>query len=477
MSKTMKNHEKKAILLPGLLGAGIGAAASPEGHYGAGAVHGASRGVGLDVGAGVGGVAGGLAGLGIGAGLSNIVPEQYKGLAMLAPTAIGALGGGGLGGYGGYHAGAGIAKSITGKKAPWQQSAKKKKPASKKKPAADQEETAKAAALVANTAVALSDKAAAVKAAIGDPNRTWGEWWDGQENDLTTAIGVKKSPEYLAHDIRFLEANGRNEEAAKLRAALPKGYDASQSSNPYDRVSESRQGITPKPSAPAAPAAPNHYMNAGLGAAAGGAAGAMLGKKNRFRNAALGAALGGAGTYVGSHLAHGGNVQSMLQGLGLGNLMAKKSSEKKSALDFGKMLGDAGTYAKDLYNKVPEGITSGMGLGGVGGAALGGLAGLAAPGEEDEYDAAGNLVGRKQRSRLGAALRGVLGGGLAGAAAGGVAGHFAPEHTKSVMNNVGRSVGDVQQYGRGLYDRMFKPQLTSMPQTGTPGTQPQTMMA
>ena len=433
----MKN-EKQAVLGSALLGGGIGAIASPSGRRGEGAIHGAGRGVGVDVGAAAGGLGGAGLGLGIGTGLSHLVPEQYQSAAIALPTLLGAVGGAGLGGYGGYHAGAGIAKGFTGKNAPWQQKAKKKKPAPKKEETKT-EETAKAA--VANTALALSDKAAAVKAAIGDPNRTWGEWWDGQENDLTTAIGVKKSPEYLAHDIRLLESQGRGEEAAKLRAALPKGYDASQSKNPYTRLSESRRGITP---APAPAAAPNHYLNAGLGAAAGGAAGAMLGPKNRLRNAALGAALGGAGTYVGSHLASGGNMQSMLQGIGLGG---KTAAATKSAFDFGKMLGDAGTYAKDLYNKVPAGVRNGIGMGGIGGAALGGMAGLMAPGYEDEYDDYGNVVGRKQRSRFGAALRGVLGGGAAGAAAGGAAGYFAPEHVNNAM-------GYMQQQGGNFYNQI-----------------------
>jgi hypothetical protein len=190
----------------------------------------------------------------------------------------------------------------------------------------------------------------------------------------------------------------------------------------------------------------NPLLHAGGGALAGGAAGALISKKNRLRNAALGAALGGAGTYVGSHLAHGGDVNSMLQGLGLGGMMGKKSSEK-SAFDFGKMLGDAGNYAKDLYNKVPAGVMQGAGMGGLGGAALGGLAGLMAPGEDDEYDDEGNLVGRKQRDRLGAALRGVLGGGLAGGLAGGAAGHFAPEMT-------GKAYGSAMGFGGDLARRM-----------------------
>lgn len=124
---------------------------------------------------------------------------------------------------------------------------------------------------------------------------------------------------------------------------------------------------------------------------------------------------------------------------------AQTKQEKTSAFDFGKMLGDAGkalyngvsnvgTYAKDMYNQLPESVRSGIGMGGVGGAALGGLAGMIAPGEDVEYDNFGNVIGRKQRNRFGAALRGAVGGGLAGAAGGAAAGHFAPEQTQQTAD-------------------------------------------
>lgn len=556
-------NEKQA-LFPGLIGAGVGALASPEKRRGEGALHGAGREIGTLAGIGTGGVTGGLAGLGIGAGLQALVPSQYKGLALAAPAAVGLLGGAGLGGYGGYHAGAGIAKGFTGKNAPWQSKAKKK-PAPKKEEENEKDEApAKAAALnktiegiMAKTDLTLSEKAAAVKAALGDPSRSWSEWWDGQEDDLTTAIGIKKSPAYLAQNIRYLENAGRTEDAARLRAALPSNYDPNSESNPYRRVAESRQGLKPvagsrndqaaaaaaaEPKPAPAPAAPNHYMNAGLGAAAGGAAGAMLSRKNRVRNALLGAALGGAGTYAGSHLASGGNLNTMLAGLGLGGKTAayvppqypydanlhqmlsayeaqqneaannkvkpnpmspevakalhgylssmhktpanvaagvkpmlrknmqpdeldavetlmelEDAAPQKSAFDFGKMLGQAGMYAKDLYNKIPAGVRSGVGMGGLGGAALGGLAGLIAPGEEDQYDAMGNVVGRKQRNRFGAALRGALGGGALGAGAGALAGHFAPNQVQGAMNYI-------QNRGADMRDMMFGKRMDGMSQ-------------
>jgi hypothetical protein len=125
----------------------------------------------------------------------------------------------------------------------------------------------------------------------------------------------------------------------------------------------------------------------------------------------------------------------------------KDTSKKEAAFDFSKMLGDAGTYAKDMYNKVPESVRSGAGMGGLGGAALGGLAGLVAPGETNEYDEFGRVVGRKQRNRFGAMMRGAVGGGLAGAAGGAAAGHFAPQPTQDAANFL-------QQQGVDFYNRI-----------------------
>lgn len=123
------------------------------------------------------------------------------------------------------------------------------------------------------------------------------------------------------------------------------------------------------------------------------------------------------------------------------------SLQKQANFDLGKMLGDAGTYAKNMYNQIPEGVRSGMGMGGLGGAALGGLAGLMAPGEEDVHDGAGNVVGRKSRNRFGAALRGLLGGGVLGAGAGAAAGHFAPDAVNSAY-------GSAMNFGSDLARRM-----------------------
>ncbi|NDC55391.1 MAG: hypothetical protein EBZ69_00940 [Alphaproteobacteria bacterium] len=109
-------------------------------------------------------------------------------------------------------------------------------------------------------------------------------------------------------------------------------------------------------------------------------------------------------------------------------------------------------HARSMYNQLPEGVRSGIGMGGLGGAALGGLAGLIAPVETDEYDQFGRVVGRKQRNRFGAMLRGALGGGALGAAAGGAAGHFAPGPTQNAMNYL-------QQQGHNLHQRYLTSQM------------------
>jgi hypothetical protein len=83
----------------------------------------------------------------------------------------------------------------------------------------------------------------------------------------------------------------------------------------------------------------------------------------------------------------------------------------------------------DLTKHIPAGLQKVMpaaGAGALGGAALGGLHGLISPGHEDIYDDEGNVVGRQQRSRFGAALRGALGGGAAGGLAGGALEAYSP---------------------------------------------------
>ena len=85
--------------------------------------------------------------------------------------------------------------------------------------------------------------------------------------------------------------------------------------------------------------------------------------------------------------------------------------------------------ALDLSQYIPEGTGTGAALG----AGLGGLYGAVAPGHTDVYDDEGNVIGKKPRSRLGAAMRGVLGGGLAGAVGGSALGAVKPEAISGVQ--------------------------------------------
>jgi hypothetical protein len=117
----------------------------------------------------------------------------------------------------------------------------------------------------------------------------------------------------------------------------------------------------------------------------------------------------------------------------------EKKEEAKSAglRNFGAKF--AGFNIGDLTKNIPEGIKKVMpaaGAGALGGAALGGLAGLINPGQDDIYDDAGNVVGRQQRSRFGAALRGALGGGAAGGLAGGALEHFRPGTMSQVQSGL-----------------------------------------
>lgn len=115
-------------------------------------------------------------------------------------------------------------------------------------------------------------------------------------------------------------------------------------------------------------------------------------------------------------------------------------------------LSNAGRELKNMYNKVPESVRSGAGMGGLGGAALGGLAGLVAPGEDVEYDEMGREVKRNPRSRFGAMMRGAVGGGLAGAAGGAAAGHFAPGQTQQAADYL-------RQQGHNLHQKYLMSQL------------------
>lgn len=101
---------------------------------------------------------------------------------------------------------------------------------------------------------------------------------------------------------------------------------------------------------------------------------------------------------------------------------------------------DFGAYVKqsfDIQKYLPAaGVGAGLGAG------VGALSGLINPGEEDEYDDEGRVIGRKQRSRFGAMLRGGLMGAGLGGVAGGAAQHFAGPQTEKALN-----------YMRGLFAR------------------------
>lgn len=247
-----------------------------------------------------------------------------------------------------------------------------------------------------------------------------------------------------------------------------------------------------KPAAPVAPAAtsaaggltPDYSGMAyyGLGGAGAGALlGAALGRKGkRGQGALLGAGLGGGAGMLAHYLANNKTAaekQAIIgTALGLVGHTAYKGlvgdfnknkktdeEEEKVALEIPTALrsaggaiagglGGAAGYLKNNYDKLPQAVRSGIGMGGIGGAALGGLAGLVAPGENVEYDEMGREVKRNPRNRFGAMMRGALGGGLAGAGAGAAAGHFAPQQTQQTADYF-------RQQGHNLHQKYLMHQL------------------
>lgn len=107
---------------------------------------------------------------------------------------------------------------------------------------------------------------------------------------------------------------------------------------------------------------------------------------------------------------------------------------------------DFGAYVKQSFNigdYLPKGLHEhlpGAGLGAGLGAGIGAIGGLINPGEEDEYDDNGRVVGRKQRSRFGAMMRNALAGAGVGGLAGGAASYMSPTFRKAVT--VGRAALD-----------------------------------
>lgn len=263
------------------------------------------------------------------------------------------------------------------------------------------------------------------------------------------------------------------------------------------RVSNARRGIvTPPPPDPKGPPMvdfnPSDYaMGGGL---AGGGAGALLGavlskKKNKLRNALLGGLAGaGAGAlsghYLGKQAASGDQYNQRIAlkkkkylnglidgtttrvlaagenpgadeelalgknigGWGLSTYLSPEEHKKrygaKEEKEAASTLEDVSSYISGLYNKIPEPVRQGGGMGGVAGAALGGLSGLVAPGSKTEIGPDGKPV-KKTRSRLMSAIQRAALGGAAGGAGGAAMGHFNPQ-----------LVSDIAASRQKLYDRV-----------------------
>lgn len=99
---------KKAILIPSIIGAGIGMANKPKGKGNVeSGLRGAGVGASTDIGAALGGIGGGVLGAGSGHLLANLL--NFSENNTDAASGVGMLGGGlaglGLGGYGGYRLG------------------------------------------------------------------------------------------------------------------------------------------------------------------------------------------------------------------------------------------------------------------------------------------------------------------------------------------------------------------------------------
>lgn len=90
-------------------------------------------------------------------------------------------------------------------------------------------------------------------------------------------------------------------------------------------------------------------------------------------------------------------------------------------------------------------ILAGAGRGGLAGAALGGLHGLVMPGEEEEYDDYGRVIGKKQRSRFGAAIRGALSGGVLGGGTGALMNYAQPGLVGAIYDSLRRGVSGKTQ--------------------------------
>jgi hypothetical protein len=106
-----------------------------------------------------------------------------------------------------------------------------------------------------------------------------------------------------------------------------------------------------------------------------------------------------------------------------------------------------------------SGIGRTAGQGAALGVGMGGLAGLIAPGEEDDYDDNGNVVGKKKRNRFAAMLRGALGGGAIGGLGGAAAQGFAPRLTNAVKSFPGLVSTAVDPVNRHEVTKNLPPEM------------------
>jgi len=137
-------------------------------------------------------------------------------------------------------------------------------------------------------------------------------------------------------------------------------------------------------------------------------------------------------------------------------------TKTQSAREFGAMVKKSFNLPESVMNSLPA-----AGYGALGGAGIGALSGLLNPGEEDEYDEDGRVIGRKPRSGFSAALRNALLGAGVGGVAGGVAQNVAPGLVNSLKNYI--TGGPLSEESEGIE----APKIPDMYQQGTrPSTLP-----
>lgn len=380
-----------------LIGALIGAGAGGKGNRLSGAIHGGARGFGTALGAGLGSV-------GVGAPMGGMA--GYFG----APTTGGYAGlaaGGGLGGYGGYHTGAGLAELITGDKAPWSREKKKEK---KKKDTEKQSKVYEAAESVENMPIKQTK--------MNHKKCTPGEFGAMVKE---AAPPMARLMQGVGGAVGSALTQGAPQAAQKAMLAQRKNLRPVMGGVPGGNARQSLQQ--------AGRAAYQDAVDGNVGRAAlAGAAGAGAGYASNYFPA-YDAETQRLQTQSGTKPALQGlqGIRAATQGIG-------SRIKGSSARDFG-----AHVKQSFIQQYLPA-----AGLGAGVGAGMGALGGLINPGEEDEYDDEGRVIGRKQRSRFGAMLQNALMGAGVGGLAGGAAQHFAPNQTNQALDYV-RSLFAPQQ--------------------------------